>query len=144
MAFILLFVIYFMGVGLKLYAMYDPMRRDFSDFFSVVVKIAAVVLIGLSLVYFLFIYGSIDSYMAKVNVTRESLIYQLENDIYDNVTDNGKKELISEIQDWNEDLAWYREMQDNFWFGIYIPNIYNQIEPIPLEKGVFTDDTSES
>ncbi len=134
MVFMLLFIIYFVGVGLKLYAMGNRYTRILSELFSDLLKIGSVTLISLSLVSFLFIYGTIDSYMAKVNVTRESLIYQLENDIYDNATDNGKKELMAEIQDWNEDLAWYKEMQHNFWFGTYIPDIYDRIEPIPLEK----------
>lgn len=37
------------------------------------------------------------------------------------------------IQKWNEDLAYNKEMQRNFWVGIFIPNIYDEFERIDYE-----------
>lgn len=62
----------------------------------------------------------------------ESLTYQLESNLYDNDNDIGKKELMNEIRKWNEDLAYHKEIQRNFWVGIYYPNIYDNFEFIPL------------
>lgn len=62
----------------------------------------------------------------------ESLTYQLENNLYDNDNDIGKKELMNEIRKWNEDLAYHKEIQRNFWVGIYYPNVYDNFEFIPL------------
>lgn len=70
MAFVLLFIIYFVGVGLKLYAMVDRHKRILSELYGDLLKIGSVTLISSSLVSFLFIYGTVDSYTAKVNVTR--------------------------------------------------------------------------
>ncbi len=57
-----------------------------------------------------------------------SLVYQLENELYDNDNDVGKKELYDEIREWNEDLAYYKNVQNDFWIGIYYSKIYDRFE----------------
>lgn len=83
--------------------------------------------IGLAAVYI-----GADASVAKWETQYESLTYQLENNLYDNDNDIGKKELMDEIREWNEDLAYCKEIQRNFWVGIYYPNIYDSLEFIPL------------
>ena len=46
-----------------------------------------------------------DAYLASMQEKRSALVYQLENDIYDNDNDLGKKELYSEITEYNCDVA---------------------------------------
>ena len=63
----------------------------------------------------------------------ESLVYQLENDLYDNDNDLGKKELYNQIQSWNEDLANGKQMQRDIWVGMFYPNIYDDFTYIELK-----------
>ena len=75
----------------------------------------------------------LDAKVEKHNARYESLVYQYENDIYDNDNDLGKRELMNDIQSWNEDLSYRKKIQDDFWLGIYYPNIYDQFEKIELK-----------
>lgn len=65
---------------------------------------------------------------------RDVLTYELEHNIY---TDNGddvvgKKELYNQIRQFNACLAHNKALQNNFWVGFFVPDIYDEIEPIQL------------
>lgn len=64
-----------------------------------------------------------------------SLVYQFENNLYDNDNDFGKKELYDEIRDWNEGLAWRKIAQHDIWIGWFYPNIYDEFEFIEPGEG---------
>ena len=99
------------------------------------IAISAIGIFGIiaSVVVLAINYIGIDGYIARMNTRYETLVYQYENDIYDNDNDLGKRELMVDIQNWNEDLSSRRERQRDFWIGIYIPNIYDQFEFIELK-----------
>jgi hypothetical protein len=90
------------------------------------------ILFGVATVIALFIvidaHTCIDGYVNKMNERRDIIVYQLENNVYENDNDIGKRELMVDIQEWNEDLAYKKVVQDDFWFGIFYPNIYDQFE----------------
>ena len=44
------------------------------------------------------------------------------------------KSVIDEVQEWNEDVIWYKEMHDDFWLGIFIPDEMAQFETIDYTK----------
>lgn len=75
----------------------------------------------------------LDGQIAQLEVRRETLVYQLETNMYENDNDIGKRELMSDIQEYNETIARNRANQNDFWYGIFIPNIYDQFELIELE-----------
>lgn len=71
--------------------------------------------------------------IAKNQQQYNSLVYQLEHNLYDNDNDLGKKELYDQIQDWNEDLAEGKALQRDIWVGAFYPNIYDEFDFIELK-----------
>ena len=108
---------------------YDTDWLKYTGWVIVVLAALAIVISGIRM---LDSYGDVDAKVAQNNKRYESLVYQLENNLYDNDNDLGKKELYNEIREWNEDLAYYQAVQDNFWFGIFYPDIFDQFEFIEL------------
>ena len=89
--------------------------------------------VTISIAIILFYHTGLDAKVERYNARYESLVYQYENDIYENDNDLGKKELMDDIQEWNEDLSYRKKIQDDFWLGIYYPNIYDQFKKIELK-----------
>ena len=72
---------------------------------------------------------------AKIEANKQrydSLVYQAENNLYENDNDLGKKDLVNQIQEWNEDLAKGKVLQDDFWIGIFYADIYDEFDFIPM------------
>ena len=107
---------------------------DWLEYTGWVTCVAAGIAIVVSLLIIIFSYAGVDAQIASNQQIYESLTYQLENDLYDNDNDLGKKELYNQIQEWNEDLAYYQAIQDDFWFGIYYPDVFDQFEFIELPR----------
>ena len=63
----------------------------------------------------------------------DAIVYQLENNLYDNDNDVGKKELYNQIQEWNEELAANKVMQDNIWVGMFYPDVFDDFEFIQYQ-----------
>lgn len=104
---------------------YDTDWLKYTGWVIAVIAALAIVISGFVMID---AYGDVEAKIAENNKRYESLVYQLENNLYDNDNDLGKKELYNEIREWNEDLAYYQNIQDNFWFGIFYPNVFDQFE----------------
>ena len=87
-----------------------------------------------SLLILTFTYTNVDGFVAENTAKYETLVYQYENEIYENDNDLGKRDLMVDIQNWNEDLVWHKAMQNNFWLGIYIPDVFDRFETIEYER----------
>ena len=114
--------------------------NKFSNFWDVINFIS----IALSILFFIIsaVLGVIaisasvgsESYLASMQEKRNALVYQLENDLYDNDNDIGKKELYSEIIEYNCDVAKGKIMQDNIWVYNLYPDVYDDLELIEFDE----------
>lgn len=117
-------------IGIICFIIYENTVFDDEWVFNIGVafEVTGWVAVLVSIIIFTVNYTGLDGYVEENKARYESLTYQYENELYDNDNDIGKKELMSEIQDWNEDLARHKSNQDDFWIGIYIPDVYDQFE----------------
>lgn len=107
---------------------------DAINIISLVLSITAFVLsMGLGGVSIVARAGA-DAYLASMQEKRAALVYQLENDIYNNDNDIGKKELYSEITEYNCDVAEGKIKQDNIWVYNIYPDVYDELELIEFPE----------
>lgn len=125
---VLLLIIICLGLGVYV----EKRFGDYSGLFLMIASIGFIVAI-IMLIVIIVKNTNVDAYVAENQMRYEMLVYQYENDIYDNDNDLGKRDLMEDIQEWNEDLAYYRKAQDDFWVGIFHPNVYDQFEFIELK-----------
>lgn len=125
----LFWIVVALTAALIIWAIIDDGYLEFPIFGSIISGFIAFI----TLLCVIVSHAGVDGDIAMYEQRYESLVYQYENDVYDNDNDLGKRELIKEIQNWNEDLAAKKEYQDDFWIGIFYPNIYDQFEFIDLK-----------
>lgn len=130
MIFWLVLLLIVVCLGLAIYV--EKRFGDYSVLFLVMAFISLIAAI-IMLMVIIVKNTNVDAYVAENQMRYEMLVYQYENDIYDNDNDLGKRDLMEDIQEWNEDLAYYRKAQDDFWVGIFYPNVYDQFEFIELK-----------
>lgn len=127
--FVILFIISLIGV----FICYDK-GCDFILVLTAVSTVALTIAVLSSICIIIDAYSHAEASVAQYQKRYESLVYQYENDFYENDNDVGKYELVSQIECWNTDLAYRKTIQRDFWLGIYYPNIYDQFEFIELDK----------
>lgn len=93
----------------------------------------------------LFIFGFISalvlfiSYNTDADAKKEALIIeqsmlnkQVDEHWYNNLTENGKRDLIDRIEEYNKNLAYNKKLSHNKYIGILIPDIYDDINYINI------------
>ena len=81
-------------------------------------------------------YMGANSFVAASKEHYKALTYKVENDEYRDEFGLLSKEVIDEVQIWNEDVARRQSLQNDFWLGVFYSDIYDQFETIDYEKFV--------
>lgn len=96
------------------------------------------ILSGFAVIISLFLiigeYTTIDSYLEKSREQYKAITYKIESDACRDEFGLLNKEVIDEIQEWNKDTRFHQNIQDNFWVGIYYPNVFDEFETIDYES----------
>lgn len=66
--------------------------------------------------------------IAKLEQRYESIIYEIGQQ------DEFSYSLHNDIRNWNEDVAFGKKAERDFWFGTLRPNIYSNFDLIPYES----------
>ena len=115
---------------------YDKRQRTLDNIFTTsgITAIIAGIVAGIMLFVFAIMHMSAPMDIAETEAYRDTLAYEFTNDIYSDNGDDvvGKKELYNQIRDFNAQLASDHRAAKDFWIGIFVPDAYLDIEPIPL------------
>lgn len=79
-------------------------------------------------------YVGLDAQIALKDETYKALCYKIECDEAKDELGLRNKDVIDEVQRWNENIVYHQKIQDDFWVGIFYPNIYDDFEIIDLSK----------
>lgn len=107
-------------------AMYKCWNFNYS--LSGVVCGASMILVVIMLFVLIVNHVGLDGQIAEKHARYNAISYQLNCVVNDPSIYYKGRELWEDIQAWNEDLAYYKANQDDFWIGIFIPNIYDEFE----------------
>lgn len=80
------------------------------------------------------VYIQANARVEKLKETYNALTYKVESGACRDEFGLLNKAIIDEIQEWNEDITYSKNIQRNFWIGIFIPNVYDQFETIDYTK----------
>ena len=98
----------------------------------ITIILAIVILIIGMILGFTYIFA--EATRAELLAEREVLQWEIDQNLYINDDDVvGHKELFNNIREWNKELAYNKRCERNFWIGIFVPNIYSDIEPLVIK-----------
>ena len=98
--------------------------------FSIIVGVAVIIMSICLCVE----YSTVDANIAKNEEIYKAITYKVESGSCRDEFGLLSKEVLDEVQEWNKDVLYYQNIQDDFWVGIFYPNVFDQFETIDYEK----------
>lgn len=113
-------VIVILALAILFAIRYKKTKSDGSIFSSCVFSCLFVFLVLFGLIS----YTKSKADIAKLQQRYDSIIYEIEQE------DDFSWSIHNDITNWNEDVAYGKEYERDFWFGIIRPNVYSNFELI--------------
>ena len=79
-------------------------------------------------------YSTVDANIAKNEELYKAITYKVESETCRDEFGLLSKEVIDEIQEWNKDVLYHQNIQDNFWIGIFYPDVFDRFKTIDYER----------
>lgn len=118
-------------VGILLITCTDSYRFEDTGWFVTIVSSLA---LAVMLFIIVFAHATSDAYVATNEERYEALCYKAYSEYCRDEFGLLNKEVVDEIQNWNEDLVRFQSLQKDFWLGIFYPNVYDQFETIEYSE----------
>lgn len=99
-----------------------------------VAVIVSGIIMAIMIIVFTCNYIGVNAQVEKARERYNAITYKVESGACRDEFGLLNKEVIDEIQDWNENITYYKNLQKDFWIGIFIPNVYDQFETIDYTK----------
>lgn len=95
---------------------------------TIAIVSATIVFTTLGIMFKNYINANVEA--AQLHERYNAIVYKIESDSCRDEFGLLNKEIIDEIQKWNENITYYQAKKDNFWIGIVYPDIYDQFQTI--------------
>ena len=148
MLFLLVLLVFMFGWFLLLFGCYGKSKIGYSEFLHwvyykgqyiapIIIWISGAI-ISIMCTIMIFQYTGTNARIERDKETYLALNYKIETEYRKNNYNQQTKETIDEIQEWNEYVAYHKNIQNDFWVGIFYPDIYDELKRIPLKGNTFT------
>lgn len=109
-------------------------KTDCVEYLGELLAVIGGIAVVISLIIITLEYTTIDSCLEANREIYKAITYKVESDACKDELGLLSKDVIDEIQEWNKDVRYYQNIQDNFWIGIFYPNVYDEFETIDYES----------
>lgn len=96
-----------------------------------VISVFAIIVMSICIIYS---HTNVEANLEKDREIYNALTYKMESTTCRDEFGFLSKEVIDEVQEWNKYVRYYQSAQDDFWVGIFYPNVFDEFETIDYES----------
>lgn len=127
-----------LGIGIGLRVLSDKIDSYICDVInSIVLTIGTITTLILSIAAIIINCNS-QGKLIELQERYTAINTKISTEIYIDKLDINNKDIIDEIYEYNNDVKYGKYYQKDFWIGMFVPNIYDELEAIDynvIKKG---------